>query len=36
MSDDLGKLFTEARGYGLVDLCSLDGGTYSCFAERGH
>jgi hypothetical protein len=30
MSDDLGKLFTEARGYGLVDLCSLDGGTYSC------
>jgi hypothetical protein len=30
MSDDLGKLFAEARSYGLVDLCTLDGGTYSC------
>jgi hypothetical protein len=30
MSDDLGELFAEARRYGLVDLCTLDGGTYSC------
>ncbi len=30
MSDDLGELFAEARSYGLVDLCTLDGGTYSC------
>jgi hypothetical protein len=30
MRDDLGKLFAEARSYGLVDLCTLDGGTYSC------
>jgi hypothetical protein len=30
MSDNLGDLFAEALGYGLVDLCTLDGGTYSC------
>jgi hypothetical protein len=30
MSDNLGELFTEARLYGLVDLTTLDGGTYCC------
>jgi hypothetical protein len=30
MSDDLGGLFAQARERGLVDLFTLDGGTYSC------
>ena len=30
MSEDLSDLFMQARGHGLVDLCTLDGGTYSC------
>jgi hypothetical protein len=30
MSDNLGELFAQARERGLVDLCTLDGGTYSC------
>jgi hypothetical protein len=30
MSDNLGEFFAEARRYGLVDLFTLDGGTYSC------
>lgn len=30
MSDNLGELFAEARRLGLVDLSTLDGGTYSC------
>jgi hypothetical protein len=30
MSDNLGELFAQARERGLVDLCTMDGGTYSC------
>jgi hypothetical protein len=30
MSDNLGELFAQARVRGLVDLFTLDGGTYSC------
>jgi hypothetical protein len=30
MSDNLGELFAQARERGLVDLSTLDGGTYSC------
>ena len=30
MTDNLGELFTQARERGLVDLSTLDGGTYSC------
>jgi hypothetical protein len=30
MSGELGELFAQARERGLVDLCTLDGGTYSC------
>jgi hypothetical protein len=30
MSDNLGELFGQARQRGLVDLSTLDGGTYSC------
>jgi hypothetical protein len=30
MSDSLGEVFAEARRYGLVDIATLDGGTYSC------
>jgi hypothetical protein len=31
MSDNLGEIFAEARRYGLVDLFTLGGGTYSCW-----
>jgi hypothetical protein len=30
VSDNLGELFAQARERGLVDLSTLDGGTYSC------
>ena len=30
MTDNLGEIFAEARQYGLVDLVTLDGGTYCC------
>jgi hypothetical protein len=30
MNDNLGELFAQARERGLVDLSTLDGGTYSC------
>ena len=30
MNDNLGSLFAQARERGLVDLYTLDGGTYSC------
>ena len=30
MTDNLSDVFAQARRYGLVDLCTLDGGTYSC------
>jgi hypothetical protein len=30
MSDNLAELFAQARERGLVDLSTLDGGTYSC------
>jgi hypothetical protein len=30
MTNNLGELFAKARERGLVDLTTLDGGTYSC------
>jgi hypothetical protein len=30
MTDNLGELFAQARERGLVDLSTLDGGTYCC------
>ena len=30
MNENLGYLFAQARERGLVDLYTLDGGTYSC------